>query len=123
MCIEPIQGEPNSTIKRYIGLEVLVEDIVEKLPIWKDKYEKMGVTPRELYMRQNGLCWLVPEINPEGNATVYCTDGKDKAVTANMLNPTIECIQCMICFTEKAIEREVKECRTKEESNDSGFIT
>lgn len=85
-----------------------MNDEVAKLPIWKEKYEKLGVTPRELYMRQNSLCWLVPNIDPEGNVTIQCTDGKDKATTANMLNPTIECVQCMVCFTTKVMEDEIK---------------
>ncbi len=32
-------------------------------PVWDDKYNKLGVTPRELYMRQQGLCYLIPEVD------------------------------------------------------------
>jgi hypothetical protein len=74
-------------------------NILEKLPVWKDKYEKLGVSARELYMRQNGLCWLVTEEDGE----VYCTDGKDKAPTCSMLNPTIECVQCIVNFAKKSL--------------------
>lgn len=80
----------------------------EAFPIWKEDYAKLGVTPRELYMRQNGLCWLVPEIDQNSTVVIFCTDGIDKAITSRMLNPTIECVQCMINFTSKVIEREVK---------------
>jgi len=75
-----------------------------KLPIWKEKYEKLGVSPRELYMRQQGLCWLKPEQQPDGVVKIFCTDGKDTAETQLMLNPTIECAKCMSCFAVKVIE-------------------
>ena len=82
------------------------EEETMNLPIWKDEYDRMGVTPRELYMRQNGLCWLVPEI--KGNkARLFCTDGKDVAPTDRMLNPTIECVRCIARFVEKSISHEI----------------
>ena len=86
-------------------------------PIWKEKYEKMGITPFELYMRQNGLCWLVPDIS-QGVVVLHCTDGKDKAETSKMLNPTFECMQCVSRFTEKVISDAVQTSRkdSKEES-------
>lgn len=71
-------------------------------PIWDDRYEKLGVTPIELYMRQNQLCWLTPEVE-DGVVTLYCTDGKDKAQTNRMINPTFECIKCISKFTETVI--------------------
>lgn len=75
------------------------------LPIvWDSKYERLGVTPRELYMRQNNLCWLRPEIMSDGKVIIFCTDGKDKAETSKMLNPTHECARCMINFTTKSIQ-------------------
>lgn len=75
------------------------------LPIvWDEKYEKMGVTPVELYMRQNGLCWLRAEVNSNNEVTVFCTDGKDKAQTDLMLNPTYECVKCMVGNYRKVIE-------------------
>ena len=75
-----------------------------KFPIWDEKYENLGVTPIELYMRQNGLCWLTTEVDPEGTVTLYCTDGEDKSKTRLMLNPTYECARCIATFTEKSIE-------------------
>jgi hypothetical protein len=75
--------------------------------IWDSKYEKMGVTPRELYMRQNGLCWLKPEISSTGEVNFYCTDGQEVALTNQMLNPTIECVKCMMGFTKKVMEDEI----------------
>ena len=84
------------------------EPIIEKLPIWKEKYEKLGVSPRELYMRQQGLCWLKPERQPDGSVKIFCTDGKDVAETQLMLNPTIECAKCMACFAAKVVENSVE---------------
>lgn len=75
------------------------------LPIvWDEKYSRIGVTPTELYMRQQGLCWLRPEVNTNGKVIIYCTDGTDKAETSKMLNPTFECVRCMMSFTTKAVE-------------------
>ena len=71
---------------------------------WDDKYSHMGVTPRELYLRQNGLCWLVPETNPKGEVVLYCTDGVDRAKTSSMLNPTFECAKCIAGFAERTIK-------------------
>ena len=79
-------------------------DNIEKLPIWKEKYSKLGVTPRELYMRQNGLCWLEHKVSANGDIVLFCTDGKEKAVTDRMLNPTLECIQCITNYTKKALQ-------------------
>lgn len=66
------------------------------------KYDKMGVTPRELYFRQQGRCVLQfaydeidGELVPGG---LYCTDGSDFALFGSMLNPTFECIQCVTNF-------------------------
>lgn len=81
---------------------------IKEMPIWKEKYSKLGVNPCELYMRQNKLCWLLPEKNLDGTFTIYCTDGKDKARTDRMLNPTIECVQCMVGFTTQTIEHEIR---------------
>jgi hypothetical protein len=77
---------------------------ISKLPIWKEKYEKLGVTPEELYMRQNRLCWLKPRPTPDGTVKIFCTDGKEEAETQFMLNPTIECVKCMSCFAARVIE-------------------
>lgn len=73
-----------------------------QLPVWKDSYAKLGVSPLELYMRQQGLCWL-KATNVDGEVVVFCTDGKDSAQTSNMLNPTLECSKCMSNFICKAI--------------------
>lgn len=88
-----------------------------ELPIYKDKYDKMGVTALELYMRQNGLCWLVPDVDENHSVTIYCTDGKDKAETSKMLNPTFECVQCMMCFTTRAIEDGIRSYKSKSGEN------
>lgn len=77
-------------------------------PVWDDKYEKLGVTPQELYMRQNGLCWLVFDVNQEGLVSLSCTDGKEKAQTNKMLNPTYECMVCVSRFTEKVLQDAIK---------------
>ncbi len=90
----------------------------ELFPVWKEAYEKMGVTLHELYMRQNGKCWLVPEVSESGKTTLHCTDGKDKAVTSKMLNPTIECMQCISRFTESVISDAIKD--TKQEVHNTG---
>jgi hypothetical protein len=82
---------------------------ISKLPIWKEKYEKLGVTPRELYMRQNGLCWLKPIPLPDGSVKIFCTDGEDEAETQLMLNPTIECAKCMAGFAARVIEIGIKD--------------
>jgi hypothetical protein len=71
--------------------------------VWDEKYTKLGVTPRELYMRQAGLCKLAPEVK-DGEVVLYCTDGKDKAETSKMLNPTFECMRCVSSFTEQVIK-------------------
>lgn len=82
---------------------------MKHFPIWKENYEKLGVTPQELYMRQNGLCWLVGEVDPDKNVEIYCTDGDDRAKTSCMLNPTIECVQCMAGFMSQVIKDSVDE--------------
>ena len=82
------------------------EDIT-KLPVWKEKYAQMGVTPRELYMRQQGLCWLKPEKQPDVSVKIFCTDGEEQAETQLMLNPTIECAKCMAGFAAKVIEDKI----------------
>jgi len=79
----------------------------KEFPVWDEKYEKLGVTPHELYMRQNGLCWLKPRVLPDGDIKIYCTDGKDEAETALMLNPTYECARCMMRFTTDAIKEKL----------------
>lgn len=83
------------------------DENITKLPIWKEKYAKLGVTPRELHMRQQGLCWLKPEKQPDGSVKIFCTDGDETAETQFMLNPTIECAKCMTCFAAKVIEDKI----------------
>lgn len=84
-------------------------EAMEHFPIWKEKYDKLGVTPQELYMRQNGLCWLVTEVDPSGEVELLCTDGKDRAKTGCMLNPTIECMQCISRFTARVVKDAISE--------------
>jgi hypothetical protein len=75
------------------------------LPIvWDERYEKIGVSPHELYMRQQGLCYLIKEVDAQGNTRIYCTDGDEKAETNKMLNPSFECVKCITSFTLKVLE-------------------
>lgn len=83
----------------------------KEFPVWNEKYESMGVTPRELYMRQNKLCWLVTEIDADSQVRLYCTDGKDKAQTNRMLNPTFECVKCISSFAEQVVCDAIKKSR------------
>jgi len=70
------------------------------LPIvWDDRYERIGVNPYELYMRQQGLCYLVLE-----GKKIFCTDGEEKAETNKMLNPTFECVKCITNFMIKSLD-------------------
>lgn len=67
------------------------------------KYGMMGVTPKELYFRQTGKCWLELVYDDYGENTkevgdLYCTDGKEYAITGNMLNPSYECVKCLTFF-------------------------
>jgi hypothetical protein len=71
----------------------------EQFVVWNKNYAHMGVTPRELYMRQKNLCWLVVE-----GSEIHCTDGKEKATTNRMLNPTFECIKCITSFTKRVMK-------------------
>jgi hypothetical protein len=69
---------------------------------YKEKYEKMGITPKELFLRQQGLCWLELAFDDEGEKKIpgelYCTDGKEYSPTSHMLNPTLECMECVKTF-------------------------
>lgn len=66
---------------------------------YKDKYNLMGVTPKELYLRQTNACWLETVFDYYENKTqisdLYCTNGKEYALTRTMCNPTFECVQCL----------------------------
>jgi len=74
---------------------------------YNSKYDSMGVTARELYFRQNKLCWLEAAYDVEGSdrqfGDLYCTDGTDYETTNSMLNPTFECAQCMTSFLKDTI--------------------
>lgn len=66
----------------------------------------MGISPKELYLRQNNKCWLelVYDLDEDGEKTLgalYCTDGTDFAETCKMLNPTFECMVCLTNFIMK----------------------
>jgi hypothetical protein len=74
---------------------------------WEEKYSKLGVTPQELYMRQNGLCYLRAE-KEDGEVVIYCTDGQDKERTDCLLNPTFECSKCISSFAKRVIENGIK---------------
>lgn len=78
-------------------------------PEYKDKYKEMGVSPEELYLRQEGLCYLTLVTDyidgTEVPGDLYCTDGKDFALTKSMLNPTTECMNCIAThFLNREIE-------------------
>lgn len=71
-----------------------------------DRYNKMGVTPHELYLRQTGGCWLTYIYDDTGDSEktvggLYCVDGVEYAETRNMLNPTFECARCFANFALK----------------------
>lgn len=84
--------------------------------VWDERYKKLDVTPEELYMRQQGLCYLIAEKNDKG-ITVYCTDGKDKSETAKLLNPTYECAVCMTKCIKRVIENGIKQEQGTDSSN------
>ena len=79
--------------------------------VWDERYTKLGVTPQELYIRQNGLCYLRTE-NEDGEIIIYCTDGTEKERTDYLLNPTFECAKCICSFTKKIIENGIKSERS-----------
>lgn len=64
-----------------------------------EKYSRMGVTPEELCLRQEGKCHLELFIdNVDGEFQIdqlYCTDNEEFALTKDLLNPTFECIRCL----------------------------
>lgn len=69
----------------------------------KDKYDKLGVTPYELFQRQENMCWLelvydTHEDGSESLGSLYCTNGKEYEETKNLLNPTHECVKCLSSF-------------------------
>ncbi len=71
-----------------------------------DRYNKMGVSPNELYLRQTGKCWLSLIYDEYENGdkvlgALYCTDGQEFAETCKMINPTFECIKCLSKFILK----------------------
>ncbi len=78
-----------------------------KLPVWKDDYTKLGVTPEELYMRQQGKCWLKTVVLPDITVKLFCTDGDQEAETCKMLNPTMECARCMAGFAVRVVESKI----------------
>jgi len=67
------------------------EEVVKEL--FKRCDLEVGVTPHELYMRQNGLCWLEFD-----SGAAVCTDGFEASPLASLLNPTLECAQCAARF-------------------------
>jgi hypothetical protein len=75
------------------------EHLLKSLEDLQKRCASIGVTPLELYMRQNGLCWL--ELS-EGE--VFCTDGKDRALTDQLANPTYECSKCFVSFIKRLLD-------------------
>lgn len=70
-----------------------------KLLTLEEACDKIGVTPLELYMRQNHQCYLVGGTVVSGVlGPLYCTDGVDTAPTEFLANPTIECSQCLVRY-------------------------
>src|SRR4030042_5606913 len=86
---------------------------------YNPKYDQMGVTPKELYYRQNKLCHPINIYDNIDNkiifGDVYCTDGKECALTKRMLNPTFECVECLTNFIRRILEdaEMVKKLNTK----------
>lgn len=80
-------------------------------PDYKDKYDKMGVTPKEIHLRQTGECWLELAFDEYDGAAhpgeLYCTDGKEYAPADKMLNPTFECMICLSSFIMDSAEKQV----------------
>lgn len=84
------------------------EQLLKSLVDLEKRCTDVGITPLELYMRQNGLCRLL-----ERDGQVFCTDGVDEALAHELANPTHECSRCFVSFilgliNEKS-EPEVKE--------------
>lgn len=75
---------------------------------YHEKYKQMGITAAELYLRQNKSCYLYAAYDKVEDTfsygDLYCTDGKEFALTAQMLNPTFECIQCITKFIHQILE-------------------
>lgn len=75
---------------------------------YRKQYNKLGVTPEELYLRQKGKCWLTVVYDSiEGEKVfgdIYCTDGKEYSSARGLLNPTYECAVCFSDFLTKILE-------------------
>lgn len=80
--------------------------MVEKLLDLEEACTKIGVTPEELYLRQNGMCYLTGGTVVSGVIEdIYCTDGVDKVPTRFLANPTIECSRCLsYCILKRTDE-------------------
>jgi hypothetical protein len=65
--------------------------------------EAFGVTPLELYMRQNGLCYLTTV-----SGVVYCTDGVDEFRFDELCNPTVECVRCVHSMMSRLVDNEAQ---------------
>lgn len=74
--------------------------MLKSLKDLEKKLTNIGITPLELYMRQNGMCWLEMI-----DGVLHCTDGKDTALTEQLANPTHECSQCF-CRYIKGLQDE-----------------
>ena len=72
------------------------EQLLKSLADLEKKCSNVGITPLELYMRQNGLCWLIIR-----DGIVLCTDGKDEALAHELANPTHECSKCFVSFIKR----------------------
>lgn len=81
-----------------------------------------GVTPLELYYRQNGICFLKIETSEDGECFLYCSDGKDSERTDYMCNPTSECVKCLSKFTLNAFAGKLV-CLDDKKENTTGDIT
>lgn len=75
------------------------EQLLKSLVALEEKCANIGITPLELYMRQNGLCWLMVE---EGD--IFCTDGKDRALARELANPTYKCTKCFVSFIKRLLD-------------------
>ena len=96
--------------RKVCGCPVDIEyDYINEVS-FNEKYDKLSITPYELYLRQNGLCYLkvvYDEIDGEKVlGAIYCTDGKDYSETKGLLNPTNECVLCLTGFLERVLDEE-----------------
>lgn len=67
-----------------------------------------GPTIGEIYQRQSGKCWLEAEFDEINGkmcfGDLFCTDGNIKYPTSALLNPSSECIKCLVDYIIRLFE-------------------